>query len=77
MSFKRKPRADDRETSFSADRSELLDNLWRAQNKHRYIRREDIEACSRALNISKVEVEGVVSFYHFSRGSPRARSPSI
>ena len=73
MSFKRKPLADDRETSFSADRSELLDNLWRAQNKHRCIRREDIEACSRALNISKIEVEGVVSFYHFFTRKPAGK----
>ncbi len=46
-------------------RPELLDYLWSVQNKHRYIRAEDIEACSRALGISTIEVEGVISFYHF------------
>lgn len=46
-------------------RPELLDFLWAAQNKHRYIRSEDIEACSQALGISSIEVEGVISFYHF------------
>jgi [NiFe] hydrogenase diaphorase moiety large subunit len=65
LSFKRNPGADNQGSGFSADRTQLLDNLWKAQNKHRYIRREDIEACSRALNISAVEVEGVTSFYHF------------
>ena len=46
-------------------RPELLDYLWSVQNKHRYIRAEDIDACSRALGISTIEVEGVISFYHF------------
>ena len=70
MSFQRNPGADNQESGFSSDRTQLLDNLWKAQNKHRYIRREDIEACSRALNISAVEVEGVASFYHFFSRRP-------
>ncbi len=70
LSFERNPRVGDHESGFSADPTELLDNLWKAQNKHRYIRREDIEACSRALNISAVEVEGVTSFYHFFSRRP-------
>jgi len=40
------------------------------QNKHGYIRRKDIEACSRALNISAVEIEGIISFYHFFSRKP-------
>ncbi len=70
MSFERNPGADNKEPGFSADRTELLDSLWKVQNKHRRIRREDIEACSRALNISAVEVEGVTSFYHFFTRRP-------
>ena len=65
--------ANDQESDFSADRTELLDNLWRVQNKHGYIRRKDIEACSRALNISAVEVEGVISFYHFFTRKPAGK----
>ena len=54
----------------SGARTELLDHLWQVQNKHGYIRRKDIEACSRALNISAVEVEGIISFYHFFSRKP-------
>ncbi|MCP5042504.1 MAG: NADP oxidoreductase, partial [bacterium] len=58
------------EPGFSADRTELLGRLWAVQNKHGYIRREDIAACSSALDISIVEVEGVISFYHFFSRKP-------
>jgi [NiFe] hydrogenase diaphorase moiety large subunit len=51
-------------------RPELLDFLWSAQNEHGYIRAEDIDACSSALGISNIEVEGVISFYHFFHRQP-------
>lgn len=51
-------------------RPELLDYLWSAQNEHGYIRSEDIDACSNALGISRIEVEGVISFYHFFHRQP-------
>ena len=54
-----------------SDRTQMLDRLWSAQNTHGYIRREDIKACSSALGISTIEVEGVVSFYHFFSRRPR------
>jgi [NiFe] hydrogenase diaphorase moiety large subunit len=54
----------------SLDRTELLDYLWEVQNTHGYIRAEDIEVCSRALGISAIEVEGVISFYHFFHRQP-------
>ncbi len=56
--------------SLTRDRTEILDCLWAFQNKHGYIRDEDVEACSQLLNISKVELEGVISFYHFFRRQP-------
>jgi NADH:ubiquinone oxidoreductase subunit E len=62
-----------RESGFSADRTELLNNLWKVQNKHGYIRREDVLACSQALDISAVEVEGVISFYHFFTRKPAGK----
>jgi [NiFe] hydrogenase diaphorase moiety large subunit len=55
------------------NRTGLLDYLWKVQNEHGYIRREDIAACSRALDISFIEVEGVVSFYHFFRRQPSGK----
>lgn len=70
MSPERNAETNGRKSDFSADRTALLDNLWAVQNKHGYIRREDIEACSRALDISTVEVEGVISFYHFFTRKP-------
>lgn len=53
-----------------ADRTELLDYLWRVQRQYGYIRSKDIAACSQALGISEIEVEGVISFYHFFHRRP-------
>lgn len=39
--------------------------LWDIQKKRRYISPDDISKIAKEYNISKVEVEGVVSFYHF------------
>ena len=55
-------------------RIELLDFLWAAQNEHGYIRAADIAECARALDISFIEVEGVVSFYHFFSRQPAGRT---
>lgn len=52
------------------DRTQLLDCLWAFQNKHGYIRDEDVEACSKALGLSRIEIEGVISFYHFFHRQP-------
>lgn len=52
---------------------ELLNSLWEYQNRQGYIRDEDIEQCSRQFDISKVEVEGVVSFYHFFHRKPSGK----
>ncbi len=61
------------EPDFTLERTQLLDYLWNAQNTHGYIRSEDVAACSRALKISVIEVEGVVSFYHFFSRQPRGK----
>ena len=74
MSGRRTPGSGDRISDFSADRTDLLDCLWKAQNEHGYIRREDIVACSRALDISAIEVEGVISFYHFFTRRPAGKN---
>lgn len=47
------------------DRVYLLDSLWAIQEKQRYISKDDIADLARQYNLSKTEVEGVASFYHF------------
>ena len=56
-----------------ANRVGLLDFLWKAQNDHGYIRTEDIEAAADALGISTIDVQGVVTFYHFLSLRPRGK----
>jgi len=73
LSRERNPETGVHESDFSSDRTRLLDNLWAVQNEHGYIRRKDIEACSRALDISIVEVEGIISFYHFLTRKPAGK----
>jgi [NiFe] hydrogenase diaphorase moiety large subunit len=52
------------------ERTELLDFLWKAQNAHGYIRMADIEEAAEALGVSTIEIEGVISFYHFFHRAP-------
>jgi [NiFe] hydrogenase diaphorase moiety large subunit len=58
---------------FSLNRTELLDYLWKVQNKHGYIRPRDIASCSRAIGVSAIEIEGVISFYHFFTRYPTGK----
>ena len=53
--------------------SSLLDKLWDLQNNNRYISDSDISHLAAELNISAVEVEGVVSFYHFFQRKPSGK----
>ena len=46
-------------------RSDLLNALWYFQDTFGYIRDEDVAFCAKRLHVSKVEIEGIVSFYHF------------
>ena len=70
MNRKKARKSGSPDTDFTGNRTELLGCLWKVQNKHGYIRPEDISACSLALDISAIEVEGVVSFYHFFTRQP-------
>ncbi len=47
------------------DRSQLMEVLWDIQRKKRCIEPEDITKISQIFDISKTELEGVISFYHF------------
>lgn len=46
-------------------RSQLLNQLWSYQLNHHYIPNEAINSLAQQNNVSKIEIEGVVSFYHF------------
>jgi [NiFe] hydrogenase diaphorase moiety large subunit len=46
-------------------KSSLLDILWDIQNKRRYIAPDDITKISNEFNLSRTELEGIISFYHF------------
>ncbi|MFD1292738.1 NAD(P)H-dependent oxidoreductase subunit E [Lutibacter holmesii] len=45
--------------------SRLLTRLWEFQNKYGYIPDVAISEIAQKLRVSKIEIEGVVSFYHF------------
>ncbi|MBK8555954.1 MAG: NAD(P)H-dependent oxidoreductase subunit E [Lewinellaceae bacterium] len=52
------------------NRTQLLNRLWEFQRRSGYIRDEDIQACAQWLGLSSIEIEGVVSFYHFFHRKP-------
>ena len=47
------------------NRTSLLNVLWDIQKKRRYISSEDMVKIAKEFKMSKMEVEGIVSFYHF------------
>ena len=51
-------------------RTRLLDKLWKYQLKKGYISGSEIRKIAKELSISKVEVTGVISFYHFFHTQP-------
>ena len=46
-------------------RTNLVDVLWNIQKKRRFIGKDDIVRIAKEFDISKVELEGIISFYHF------------
>ena len=46
-------------------KSSLMDILWDIQKKRRYIAPDDITKIANEFNMSRTELEGIVSFYHF------------
>jgi [NiFe] hydrogenase diaphorase moiety large subunit len=57
----------------SIDRSKLMDVVWRVQRKKRFISLDDIGKIAQEFNMSKTELEGVVSFYHFYSFTDRGK----
>ena len=54
-------------------RVQMLDKLWELQDSKGFIHDEDICKLATQFDISEIEVEGVVSFYHFFHRKPTAR----
>lgn len=50
------------------ERTEILNALWTLQNDKEYNSDSDVTWLAKAVNSSVVEIEGVISFYHFFHG---------
>lgn len=46
-------------------KSSLMDILWDIQKKRRFIASDDMTKIANEFNISKTELEGIITFYHF------------
>ncbi len=46
-------------------RSSLLPVLWDIQRKRRFISQDDITKIAKEFRMSRIELEGIISFYHF------------
>lgn len=57
------------------ERTHLLDTLWSYQSQKGFISDADVNAVAEHLELSAVEVEGVISFYHFFHRKPAGRYP--
>ena len=49
----------------SKERINLVNVLWDIQKKRRFISKDDIVKIASEFNMSQIELEGVISFYHF------------
>jgi [NiFe] hydrogenase diaphorase moiety large subunit len=54
-------------------RTQMMDRLWDLQLSNGYIRNEDIQTLADFFGISAIEVEGMVSFYHFFHRQPTGK----
>ena len=46
-------------------KSSFMDILWDIQKKRRYIASDDMTKIANEFNISRTELEGIITFYHF------------
>jgi [NiFe] hydrogenase diaphorase moiety large subunit len=53
--------------------TQMMNRLWEYQLKNGYISDENISKLAKSYYISEVEVEGVVSFYHFFHRKPTGK----
>ena len=59
--------------SFGNDRHRMMDILHAVQDRYRWIAPETMEAIAEATGLSRIEVEGVASFYSFFSLEPKGR----
>ncbi|MCW5519843.1 NAD(P)H-dependent oxidoreductase subunit E [Aureitalea sp. L0-47] len=55
------------------DRSKLMDVLWKVHRKKRHIGHDDISKIANQFEMSRMELEGVVTFYHFYHRIPSGK----
>jgi len=53
--------------------TQMLNKLWELQKSNGYITDNEIKQLANLFNLSEVEVEGVVSFYHFFQRTPTGK----
>ena len=53
--------------------SQMLNRLWEAQDRDRYLTREALDDLVKYMDLSLVEIQGIVSFYHFLHRKPTAK----
>ncbi|MDP3312811.1 NAD(P)H-dependent oxidoreductase subunit E [Lutibacter sp.] len=54
-------------------RTDLLNRLWEFQNKFGFISDIAVAEIAQELKVSKIEIEGVISFYHFFHRQPTGK----
>jgi [NiFe] hydrogenase diaphorase moiety large subunit len=59
--------------SVDPERARLLSELWHYQDRDRYISREAIHHLAEKHHLAEIEIEGVVSFYHFFHLQPAGK----
>ena len=54
-------------------RFQLLDALWSIQDEYGYISNDHVKHLAMQLGVSSIEIEGVISFYHFFKRLPGSK----
>jgi len=52
-------------TKNNSNKTLLLKVLWDIQKKRRFISKDDITKIAKEFNMSRMDIEGIISFYHF------------
>lgn len=60
-------------TENKVDRSKLMDVIWDIQRKKNHISHDDISKIAHEFKMSRMELEGVVTFYHFYHRLPSGK----
>ncbi len=54
-------------------RTQMMDRLWERQLRYGYINDEEVKKLAETFNLSAIEVEGIISFYHFFHRKPTGK----